>query len=87
MSKTWEIELPDDVSAELERLPESRVNQVVSEAVREALDLQQSAEARRDELKERMGIGSRDSEELTEGNLTDAEAKQEQLHRKRREGR
>lgn len=64
MSETWEIQLPDDASERLEELSEDRVNEVVAEAVREALDLVESAEERREELhQQRRGMG-RGVEEL-----------------------
>lgn len=87
MSEEITLRLPDDIAAQLDAIDESRVNTVVSDALREALNLAESAEERRSELKERMGIGSRSTEELDDSELSDVEAKQEQLHRKRREGR
>lgn len=83
----WELKLPADVSQELEELPESRVNQVVSDALREALDLVTDAKERRDELRERMGLSDKDVEELDDDGLTDADKRQAELHRKRWEGR
>ena len=64
MSETWEVQLPDDASERLAELSEDRVNEVVAEAVRDALDLAESAEERREELhRQRRGM-SRGVEEL-----------------------
>ena len=91
MSDEWTLQLPDDVSQELESLDESRVNTVVSEALREALDLVESAEAKRESLHTRRRGNGRDREELAEATSeepqTEAEKRQAELHQKRREGR
>ncbi|MDZ5810269.1 hypothetical protein U4E84_02720 [Halorubrum sp. AD140] len=86
MTEEWTLNLPDDVSRELEKMDEDRVSQVVSDALREALNLAESAEERRDELRKSMGIASWDSEELaedsTEAFQSDVEAKQAELRDK-----
>jgi Arc/MetJ-type ribon-helix-helix transcriptional regulator len=78
MPEEWTVRLPDDVSNELSELPENRVNTVVSDALREVLDLAESAEDRREDLRESMGLSGRDSEELDE-NKSEAERKQTDL--------
>lgn len=87
MSEEWTINLPDDVSAELEQMDRKRVSHVVSEALREALDLAETAEERRDELRERMGLSGQNSEELSEGAQSAVERKQAEIRQKIREGR
>jgi len=82
--ETWEVRLPEDVSDELEDLPESRVNTVVSEALREALDLAQTAQERRESLHTRRRRDGKTAEELTDSEEpeSDVEAKQEELREK-----
>lgn len=81
VSETWEIQLPDDVSEQLEELPEERVNEVISDAVRQVLGMAESAEERREALRERMELGGQDVEELDDS-LSEAEQKQAELRDK-----
>jgi Arc/MetJ-type ribon-helix-helix transcriptional regulator len=87
MSEQVMVELPDDVAQELGALNDRRVNEVVSNALREALDLVEDAEEKRESLRESMGLSGRDSEELSDDSLTAAERKQVELRQKIREGR
>jgi len=66
MSEKWEVVLPDDISQELASLDDDRVNQVVCDAVRDALGIARDAEEKRDALREKMGLDGRDSAELNE---------------------
>ncbi|MDG5778952.1 hypothetical protein VB779_01420 [Haloarculaceae archaeon H-GB11] len=78
-TETWEVKLPADISEKLDGMDENRVNTVVSDALRQALNLAESAEDRREDLRESMGLSGRDSEELADDSLTEAERKQEEL--------
>lgn len=64
MSEKWEVVLPDDVAQELASLEDDRVNQVVSDAVRDALGIARGAEEKRDELREKMGLDGGATAEL-----------------------
>lgn len=87
MSEQITVELPDDVAQELGELDNARVNEVICNAVREALGLGRTAEERRDELRERMGLSDNATEELADESLSAAERKQAELREKIRRGR
>ena len=85
MSEEWVLNLPDDVSERLAEMDEDRVSQVVSNALREALDLQESVQTKQDELREKMGLASQDAEELAD--KPEAEKKREELRERITESR
>lgn len=85
MSQEIVVSLPDDLAQELGELDDSRVDEVVAEGVREALDLSRSAEERREELHARRRGESRSTEELSdddESGLSPAEKKRRELREK-----
>ena len=85
MTQEIVVSLPDDLAQELGELDDSRVDQVVAEGVREALDLVEDAEEKRESLRESMGLSGRDSEELSdddESGLSAAERKRLELREK-----
>ena len=91
MTEEWTLNLPDDVSEVLEQMDDDRVAQVVSDALREALGLAETAEERRDELRERMGHTGQSAEELAEDSTeepeTGAKKKRAELRERITEGR
>ena len=86
MTEEWTLALPEDVSERLAEMDDDRVQRVVSDALREALDLAETAEERRDALHSRRRGDGRDTEELaddfTEEPESDLEAKQAELREK-----
>jgi metal-responsive CopG/Arc/MetJ family transcriptional regulator len=85
MTQEIVVSLPDDLADELSDLSGDRVDEVVAEGVREALDLSRSAEERRDELHARRRGDAQSTEELAdddESGLSAAERKRRELREK-----
>lgn len=77
MSEELVVRLPDDVASKLDDLDDDRLDSTLADALRDALDLVDDAGAKRDELRERMGLDGRDSEELAD--LSPVERKRAEL--------
>jgi len=86
-TKQFAIEVPVETYEQLGELDSDRLDEVMVDAVEEALDTVDSAESKREDLRDKMGTETRDSEELVDGSLTDIEAKQKNLRDKITGGR
>ena len=78
--KEFSIAVPVDIYERLSRLDEDRLDEVMVESVEDALTTVSEAEAKQDELKEKMGLSGRDSEELSDKPSDAVERRQAELH-------
>lgn len=85
-TETITVKVPAEVADELDKLDSDRVEEVVVDALREALDLVESAEARRDSLRQKMGITSKETEELADDDDSNLSAEQRKLIENIKEG-
>lgn len=85
MSEELVVRLPDDVASKLDDLDDDRLDSTLADALRDVLDLVDDAETKRDELRERMDLDGRDSEELAD--LSPVERRQTELRETILEGR
>ena len=78
--KEFSIAVPVDIYERLSRLDEDRLDEVMVESVEDALTTVSEAEAKQDELKEKMGLSGQDSEELSDKPSDAIKRRQTELH-------
>lgn len=91
MSEIRRVKVPDDVAEQLDDLSQDRINTLVSDALRSALGVAESAEEKREELHARRRGNGRSTEELADDDstddMTDVEKRQAELRERITEGR